>query len=111
MNPGSEPALLHAVATDTDVKVDASQNVVVHEARVNGKTVLFLANFSGLQPGQNEKPSEQRGIHVTASAALGKKLHWLPFMGTETTVDGQASGDRVTFTLPALERGAAAWFE
>lgn len=111
VRPGSEADLLHAIATDTDVQVTASQNVVVHEARVNGRTTLFLANFSGLQAGQNETPTAQSGIRVTAPAALGKKLHWLPFLGTETTVEGQAAGDRTNFTLPSLERGGVAWFE
>ncbi|MGA8161973.1 MAG: hypothetical protein WA374_19765 [Acidobacteriaceae bacterium] len=111
VNPASEPALLHAIETKTDVQINASQNIVVHEARVNGRTCLFLANFSGLQAGQNETPAAQRGIHIVAQAALGKTLHWLPFMGTETVVQGHASGDGVTFTLPPLERGAVAWFE
>ena len=111
VNPASEAALLHAIQTRTDVQVDASQNVVVHEARVNGQTFLFLANFAGLQAGQNETPATQTGIHVSANAALGHTLHWLPFLGTETTVEGRASGNGVTFTLPPLERGAVAWFE
>jgi hypothetical protein len=111
INPASEPKLLQAITTEGDVKVDASQNVVVHEARVNGRTALFLANFAGLQAGQNETPTAQSGIRVTAQASLGKKLHWLPFLGTETTIQGQASGDRVIFTLPQLERGAVARFE
>ena len=66
VSPASEADLLHAIATESDVQVSASQNVVVHEARVNGRTTLFLANFSGLQAGQNETPAEQRGIRATA---------------------------------------------
>ncbi len=111
VSPGSEADLLHAIATDTDVQVSASQNVVVHEARVDGRTTLFFANFSGLRAGQNETPTAQSEIRVTVPAAPGKKLHWLPFLGTETTVEGQASGDGMSFTLPALERGGVAWFE
>jgi hypothetical protein len=84
---------------------------VVHEAQIAGHTYLFLANFAGLQPGQNETPEARSGIHVKAQAALGKKLHWLPFMETEITVEGQASSDGITFTLPALQRGGVAWFE
>jgi hypothetical protein len=106
-----ESKLLHAITTESDLKIDASQNVVVHEAQVKGRTYLFLANFAGLQPDQNEKPATQQGIQVSAGAALGKTLHWLPFMGTETTVQGQAWGDGMKFTLPPLERGAVAWFE
>jgi hypothetical protein len=111
VNPASEPDLLHAIATESGVRVEASQNVVIHEARVKGRTYLFLANFSGLQAGQNEKPARQEGIRVMLQPGQGKTLHWLPFLGTETTVQGRASGDGVTFTLPALDRGAVAWFE
>ena len=111
VSPASEADLLHAIETRSDVQVSASQNVVVHEARVNGRTFLFFANFADLQAGQNETPSEQQGIRVTAPAALGKRLHWLPFLGSETTVEGQSSGHATSFTLPALERGAVAWFE
>ena len=110
-NPASEPKLLHAIETENDVRVDASPDVVVHEAQIAGHTHLFLANFAGLQPGQNETPEARSGIHVKAQAALGKKLHWLPFMETEITVEGQASSDGITFTLPALQRGGVAWFE
>lgn len=111
VNPASEPDLLRAIATQSDVQIDASQNVVLHEAKLDGRTYLFLANFSGLKADQNETPAVQRGIRITASAALGHKLHWLPFLGKETTVEGQTSGDTITFTPPPLERGAVAWFE
>ncbi len=111
VSPASEAGLLHAIETESDVQVSASRNVVVHEARVNGRPFLFFANFTGVQAGQNETPAPQSGIRVTAPVAMGKKLHWLPFLGTVTTLEGQTSGDATSFTLPALERGAVAWFE
>ncbi len=110
-NPASEPELLHAIEAKNDVQVDASPNVVMHEARINNRTYLFLANFAGLEAGQNETPATQSGIRIAAKAALGRQLHWLPFMGTETVVKGQPTGAMVSFTLPALERGGVAWLE
>lgn len=110
-NPASEPELLHAIETKNDVQVDASPSVVMHEARIDGRTYLFLANFVGLEAGHNETPATQSGIRIAAKAALGHRLHWLPFLGTETVVKGQPSGTTVGFTLPALELGGVAWFE
>ena len=110
-NPASEPELLHAIETTNDVQLNASSNVVMHEAQIGGRTYIFLANFSGLQAGQNETPATANGIRIVAKTALGQRLHWLPFMGTETVVKGQSSGAAVSFTLPALERGGVAWFQ
>jgi hypothetical protein len=110
VNPQSETQLLQALSADDKIEINASQNVVVHEAKIMDKMYLFFANFSGLQAGQNETPETQRGIRVKAQDALGNKLHWLPFLGTETVIQGESDGNSVTFTLPPLERGAIAWF-
>ncbi|HEY6447644.1 MAG TPA: hypothetical protein VIY53_14375 [Acidobacteriaceae bacterium] len=110
-NPGSEPNLLRAIETKSEVQAEAAPSVVMHEARIAGRTYLFFANFSGLAPGQNETPAAQAGIRVTAQPSLGRKLHWLPYLATETIVEGQSSPDGITFTLPELERGAVAWFD
>ena len=109
-DPASEPDLLHAIATGSDVTVKAPPNVVVHEARIGGRTYLFFANFSGLQAGQNETPVVQRGIRIEVSARQGRRLLLLPFLGTTTEVKGKISDTTVEFDLPALERGAIAWF-
>lgn len=109
-DPASEPDLLHAIASGSDVTVKAPANVVVHEARIGGRTYLFFANFSGLQAGQNETPVVQRGIRIEVSARQGRRLLLLPFLGTTTEVKGKVSGTTVEFDLPALERGAIAWF-
>ncbi|HTV13721.1 MAG TPA: hypothetical protein VME68_03335 [Acidobacteriaceae bacterium] len=103
--------LLQAMETTSDVQVEASPNVVMHEARIGGRTYLFLANFAGLEAGKNETPAMQNGIYLTALSAMGKQLHWLPFLGSETTLQGKSAGDQTTFTLPPVERGGVAWFE
>jgi len=110
-NPTSEPELLQAVETDDDVQLHASPSVVMHEAQIHGRTYLFLANFAGLTPGQDETPATQNGIRIVVKSAQGRRLHWLPFMGTETLMKGQPSGAAMSFTLPALARGGIAWLE
>jgi hypothetical protein len=61
--------------------VAASKNVVVHEAKINGRTYLFLANFNGISGRKVETPVPQRNVGLTAPGALGETLHILPFMG------------------------------
>jgi len=36
-------------------------------------------------------------------------LAFLPFLGEERTVTGEAAGEQVTFHLPAFDRGAVVW--
>ena len=109
-NPASDPELLKAIGTSTGLEVTASKNVVVHEAQIGDRVYLFLANFDGLQAGVKATPAVQRGIELHMPLRFGARLHWLPFLGNETTVQGQPSAKNVRFTLPDLERGAVAWF-
>ena len=109
-DPSSEPELLNAITTSTGVEVKASKNVVVHEARIGGRTFLFFANFDGLQAGANATPVAQQNIEVEVPRSFGAKLHWLPFMGNETELEGKASPEDMRFNLPNLDRGAVAWF-
>jgi hypothetical protein len=109
-DPASEPALFKAINSSTGVEVAASKNVVVHQALIGHRVYLFFANFDGLQAGGRATPIVQQGIKLQAPRRLGARLHWLPFMGSEGTVEGKASGDGSQFTLPPLDRGAVAWF-
>jgi hypothetical protein len=109
-DPASAPDLLRTIRTETDIDVEASKNVVANQALIEGRTYLFLVNFSGLAAGQNEKPIPQHNIHITAAAKLGRTLHLLPFLGQKTTLSGKQKGSSYTFTIPELDRGAVVWF-
>jgi hypothetical protein len=109
-DPASESDLLKAIGTSTGVEVKASKSVVVHEARIGDRVFLFFANFDGLQAGVKATPDAQQNIEVEAPRTFGARLHWLPFMGSETELKGQASPDGMRFTVPNLDRGAVAWF-
>ena len=110
LRPASEPDLLKAIGTSTGVEVRASKNVVVHEARIGNRVYLFFANFDGLQPGVKATPTAQHDIEVRVPRRFGIKMHWLPFMGSETFIDGQSSPEGLRFSIPNLDRGAVAWF-
>jgi hypothetical protein len=110
-DPTSEPELLKAISTRTGIEVKASKNVVVHEARIGDRVFLFFANFDGLQAGVKATPTVQQDIEVTAPLKSGAKLHWLPFMESETVVEGKPSPEGLRFATPNLDRGAVAWFE
>ncbi len=109
-DPASETDLLKAIGTSTGVEVTASKNVVVHEARIGNRVYLFFANFDGLQAGVKATPAVQQDIEVRVPMRFGAKLHWLPFMGDETLVDGQSVREGLRFRIPKLDRGAVAWF-
>ena len=109
-DPASEPDLLKAIATSTGVEVNASKNVVVHEARIGDRIYLFFANFDGLEAGAKATPNAQQNIQVSVPLKFGRTLHWLPFMGSEAEVPGKTSPKGLKFILPELHRGAVAWF-
>ncbi len=109
-DPASETELLKAIGTSTGVEVTASKNIVVHEARIGNRVYLFFANFDGLQAGVTATPVVQHNIEVRVPLEFGSTLHWLPFMGDETLVDGQSVGRGLQFSIPKWDRGAVAWF-
>ncbi|HEX4005343.1 MAG TPA: hypothetical protein VHX60_04160 [Acidobacteriaceae bacterium] len=109
-DPGSEPDLLRAIESHTELRVTASKNVAVHQAHIGTRTYLFFANFDGLVAGGNATPVVQRDVEVVVPQALGATMHWLPFFGVETTLKGSAAPDGLHFTIPELDRGAVAWF-
>jgi hypothetical protein len=109
-DPSSEADLLAAINSSTGVDVKASQNVVVHEARIGRRVYLFFANFDGLTAGVKETPDVQRHIDINVPGSFGSRLHWLPFLGSETELTGEASGQGMRFAIPNLDRGAIAWF-
>lgn len=112
-NPAAPAALLSAIRSGTGLRITASQNVVAHQAIIDGRTYVFFANFDGLQPGKIATPVAQRDIRITAPAQFGKTLHLLPFLGTETTIAAKPSqqSGAVEFIIPEIDRGAVVWIK
>lgn len=110
-DPSGESAFLKSIPDDTDLKIATSRNVVVHESKIKSRTYLFFANFDGLKAGEVATPITQRDVQIIARSGFGKKLHVLPFLGTESVIEGKASGADIEFVIPEIERGSVAWFE
>ncbi len=110
-DPSDESAFLKAIPDDSGLRITASRNVVVHEAKIGNRTHLFFANFDGLKAREVATPIAQHNIQVIASNRFGKKLHVLPYLGMESVIEGKTSGDGIEFVIPEIERGSVAWFE
>jgi hypothetical protein len=106
----SMPAsFLAALEPDKNLTVKASALVASNTALVEGKTHIFLANFAGLVPHANLKPSAETSASISIPASRKCELHFLPFLGEEVVVTGKSSGNVQTFSLPAFDRAAVAW--
>lgn len=93
----------------SNISVSASPLVVANTALVDGQPHVFFANFSGLVPHKVAVPTPETNVKISFACQGKCKLHFLPFLGQEQTVEGHANGDKFIFTLPPIERGAVAW--
>jgi hypothetical protein len=111
--PENQTVFLNALGNvdDDEVQVKAGSDVVAHAMKIDGKTYLFIANFTGIEPGVNLTPKTQTGVTVSVPASSGVSMHVLPFLGTEVVVNGTQSGERVSFAMPAIKRGTVVWFK
>jgi hypothetical protein len=102
---------LATLDTKPQLSVAAPPTVATNIAVMNGKPTIFVANFTGLVPHKIAVPTLLTAVRISMPVADHRTLHVLPFLGETQTVPGQRIGDRLVFKLPALERGAVAWFE
>src|SRR5262249_24280330 len=91
------------------IVVEASPFVVSHIALVDGKSHVFLINFSGIVPHRNLKPTPEASACVSVSAGTKATLSFAPFLGEEQKLTGKRLGDKVKFCLPTFHRGAVVW--
>lgn len=102
---------LASIGPKAEISVEAPPTVATNIASVNGKTHVFMANFTGLVPRKVAVPTPQTDVRISVPARTGRTLRVLPFLGEVRSVNGQRAGDRLVFVLPTLERGAVAWIE
>jgi len=110
--PKSMPTdFLAALPRTGDLLVSTSPFVASNIGSVGGKQHVFLANFAGLVPHRNLKPTTESSTRIAVPASRKCVLHFLPFLGEEQVVVGARLGDALVFTLPGFERAAVAWLE
>jgi len=110
-SPDSEASFLSSLRGGDTVQVKAGSQVATSIARSSdGYVHVFFANFTGLRGGSNPVQTPQPGVEVSVTAK-GSKGFVLPFLGEVQAVNGVRHGDSVTFTLPAITKGAVFWYE
>ena len=87
--------------------IDAAPQLATSIARTaDGHIKCFFANFAGLRAGVNPVPTPQNGVTVSVHSQTAGKAYFLPFLGTEQTVNGTRKQDATVFTLPPITKGA-----
>ena len=111
-SPDSQQAFFDTLQGGSAVQIKAGTSVATSIARSSdGHVNCFFANFTGLRAGVNPVQTPQSGVEVSVRATAKGKGFFLPFLGEVQEVKGVRHGDAVTFTLPAITKGAVFWYE
>src|SRR5579859_1394153 len=110
--PESQNSFFDSLKGAEAVRIKAGSLVATSIAqRPDHHVTCFFANFAGLRGGVNPVQTPQTGVEVSLTSTTEGKGFFLPFLGEVQTVKGNRRGDSVTFTLPAITKGAVFWYE
>jgi len=102
---GTTPAVsrgfLDQLKTDAAVAIEASPSVATHIAKVEGKTCVFIANFSGLRSRETAEQTPQ-DVRISFPGQAAKAVSVLPFLGEPSEIQGEKG----VFLLPPVKKGA-----
>jgi hypothetical protein len=111
-SPASQQAFFDSLHGGNSVAIKAGPLVATSIARTSdGHINCFFANFTGLRGGVNPVQTPQDGVEVSVKTKSDGKGFFLPFLGEAQAVNGVRHGDAITFTLPAITKGAVFWYE
>jgi hypothetical protein len=110
-SPANERKFLNSLKPMQKIHVLAAPSVATSMANVDGTPHIFLANFAGLRGGENPVQKPQEGVQVAIEGTRKGRGFFLPFLGQLAPLDGVVADGEVTFTLPAIEKGAVFWWE
>jgi len=111
-SPDSQPEFFASLRGGDAVRIHASAQVATSIARTtDGHVNCFFANFAGLVGHSNPVQTPQTGVEVAVHSKTPGKGFFLPFLGQAQVVPGTQHGEYVSFTLPAIPRGAIFWYE
>jgi hypothetical protein len=109
--PEKEQSFLDKLQPSSSIEVFASPAIATSIAQVEGTPHVFFANFAGLRGGVNPVQTPQKDVRVEVAGTSKAQGYFLPFMGEVSKVDGVAGNGKITFTLPAIEKGAVFWWD
>jgi hypothetical protein len=111
-SPDSQREFFDSLQGGEAVRIKAGPLVATSIARTSdGHMNVFFANFAGLRGGSNPVQTPQAGVEVSVKSESRGDGFFLPFLGEVQKVTGVRRGDRVTFDLPAISKGAVFWVE
>jgi len=93
------------------VEVTASPFVSTQIAKVDGKPLVFLANFKGLKSKETARQTPEQNVKVTFSAEGPGTIVFLPFLGQPQKIHSEFNHGKLSCELPAIEKGAVVWLE
>jgi hypothetical protein len=111
-HPDSQAAFLDSLNSEPAIEIVAPPLLATSLALVDGAPHIFFANFAGLRGGRIAVPTPQTGVQVTVSgkSKTKAKAFFLPFLGDVRELKGVERDGRVSYTLPAIPRGAVFWY-
>jgi hypothetical protein len=111
-SPDSQKEFFASLQGSDAVHIKAGPHVATSIARTSEHHVnVFFANFDGLIGGSNPIQTPQTGVEVSVRSQSEGNGFFLPFLGEVQTIKGVRHGDRVTFILPTITKGAVFWYE
>ena len=108
--PQIQQAFLDSLSANADIQVSASPSVVTSVTMVNGAPHVFMANFAGLVGGKNPAQIAQNDVRISLPLMPNHSGFFLGFLGDIQKINGLEANGRVTFTLPAISKGAVFWY-
>jgi hypothetical protein len=109
-DPNQQQGFLKTLVTDSSIAVSAGPSVATSVSSVDGAPHVFFANFTGLVGGANPVQTPQQNTKIVIEGGKGTTGHFLPFLGQEQQLRGSVANGRVSFTLPAISKGAVFWY-
>ncbi len=107
--PAAVQSFIEQIHADPAVVIDAPPTMAAHVANVNGKTCVFLANFTGLRGRETADQVPQGGVRISFSGASADVLQLLPFLGEPAVIKREVSSNTTSqFLLPPVNKGAVA---
>ncbi|HTW57171.1 MAG TPA: hypothetical protein VMD99_03460 [Terriglobales bacterium] len=110
-SPDSQRAFLNRLQGGDPVQIRGGTQIATSIARTPDHRInVYFANFTGLRGGSNPVQTPQTGVEVSVRSKSDENGFFLPFLGEVQQINGVRRGDTLTFTLPAITKGAVFWY-
>ena len=109
--PDSQQAFLQSLSQTPVFSIAAPASVATSIAEVDHQPHIFFANFTGLRGHVNPVQTPLTEVGVTISTSAAGKGFFLPFLGEVHELKGIPGDNSISYTLPAISKGAVFWYE